>query len=240
MHKKKRNMLKIMTMSVIFLTLAVLTFFAYIYVKESPGGLADRMMSKALGMQDSILRIPNASTPEEALEQFRGPSEATQIVHQEPVDGGMILFAQRTNSETSSNLQLEYVRKNWFGWKWVWGGGYGTDEIDPSEFALYYMNMPKLEEIKTPFPMVFGTIEHPAIQRVIAETEQNGSINAAEAKLIKVDIEEYIWFAMLPVSEDAPYTIKVYDEEGKQVGRKRVEMASDTGSLTLGKRPASM
>ena len=156
MHKKKRKMIKIMIRSITFLTLAVLTFFAYIYVKESPGGLADRMMSKALGMQDSILRIPNASTPEEAVEQFRGPSEATQIVHQEPVDGGMILFTHRTNTETSSNLQ------------------------------------------------------------------------------------RHVCWVNLPVSENAPYTIKVYDEEGKQVGRKRVEMASDTGSLTLGKRPASM
>jgi hypothetical protein len=102
------------------------------------------------------------------------------------------------------------------------------------------MNLPKLDGIDTPFPMVFGTIEHPGIQRVTAETELNGSMSITEAKLIKTDMEEYVWFVMLPSTEGTPYTIKVYDEEGKQVGSKQNEMVNDSGSLKLGKRSASM
>jgi hypothetical protein len=209
------------------------------YIKEKPGGLADRTLSKAMGL-DETMSIPIGSTPEDAVQQFRESTSNTRLVHQEPVDDGMILFTQRKNSEAASNLQLEYVRKNSFGWKWVWGGGYGIGDIDPFEYALYYMNLPKLDGIDTPFPMVFGTIEHPAIQRVTAETEQNGSMSITEAKLIKTDMGEYVWFMMLPSSEGTPYTVKVYDEEGKQVGSKQNEMVNDSGSVTLGKRAASM
>jgi hypothetical protein len=239
MGKRKGNILKIIVATIALLALSVISVYTYMYIKEKPGGLADQSMSKAMGL-DETMSIPIGNTPEDAVEQFRTSSHNVHVVHQEPVDEGMILFTQRTNSEASSNLQLEYVRKNSFGWKWVWGGGYGIGDIDPSEYALYYMNLPKLDGIDTPFPMVFGTIEHPGIQRVTAETELNGSMSITEAKLIKTDMEEYVWFVMLPSTEGTPYTIKVYDEEGKQVGSKQNEMVNDSGSLKLGKRSASM
>ncbi|MGQ8872384.1 hypothetical protein [Paenibacillus sp. TSA_86.1] len=196
-------------------------------------------MSKAMGLNETM-SIPIGSTPEDAVQQFRESTPNVRLVHQEPVEDRMILFTQRTNSEASSNLQLEYVRKNSFGWKWVWGGGYGIGDIDPSEYALYYMNLPELEGIDTPFPMVFGTIGHPGIQRVTAEIEQNGSKSITEAKLIKTDMEEYVWFVKLPSPEGTAYIIKVYDEEGKEVGSKQNKMVNDSGSLKLGKRSASM
>lgn len=239
MSKGKGNFLKIIVVTIALLALSVISVYTYMYIKERPGGLADQTLSKAMGL-DETMSIPIGSTPEDAVEQFRTSSHNVHVVHQEPVDDGMIVFTQRTNSEAASNLQLEYVRKNSFGWKWVWGGGYGIGEVDPSEYALYYMNLPKLEGIDAPFPIVFGTIEHPGIQRVTAETEQNGSMSITEAKLIRTDMEEYVWFVMLPSPEGTTYTIKVYDEEGKEVGSKQNEMVNDSGSLTLGKRSASM
>ncbi|MNW68429.1 hypothetical protein D3C74_471980 [compost metagenome] len=65
-------------------------------------------------------------------------------------------------------------------------------------------------------------------------------MSITEAKLIRTDMEEYVWFVMLPSSEGTTYTIKVYDEEGKEVGSKQNEMVNDSGSLTLGKSSASM
>ncbi|WP_308721851.1 hypothetical protein [Paenibacillus polysaccharolyticus] len=239
MSKEKGMTLNIIVATIALLVLSVISVNTYMYLKEKPGGLADQTLSKAMGL-DETMSIPIGSTPEDAVQQLRASTPNVRVVHQEPVDDGMIVFTQRTNSEASSNMQLEYVRKNSFGWKWVWGGGYGIGDIDPSEYALYYMNLPKLEGIETPFPMVFGTIEHPGIQRVTVETEQNGSMSITEAKLIRTDMEEYIWFVMLPSSEGTPYTIKIYDEEGKQVGSKQNEMVNDSGSLTLGKRSASM
>ncbi|MDT0122793.1 hypothetical protein Q9R46_09080 [Paenibacillus sp. RRE4] len=239
MSKKKGNIFKIIVATIALLLLTVVSVYTYMYIKEKPGGLADQTLSKAMGL-DETMSIPIGNTPEDAVQQFRNATPNVRAVHQEPVDDGMILFTQRSNSEASSNMQLEYVRKNSFGWKWVWGGGYGIGDIDPSEYALYYMNLPKLEGIDTLFPMVFGTVEHPGIQRVTAETEQNGSMSITEAKLIRTDVEEYVWFVMLPSPEGTPYTIKIYDEEGKQIGSKQSEMVNDSGSLTLGKRSASM
>ncbi|PYE42130.1 hypothetical protein HUB98_01155 [Paenibacillus barcinonensis] len=233
---------KILYLTVKLVILSLLTVYAYLYIKERPGGLADQMMSKAVGIQDNVWSIPIGSTPEDAVKRFRGTSVNVRVLHQEPVDGGMILFIERTNSGASSNLQLEYVRKTLFGWKWVWGGGYGTSVIDPSEYALHYMNMPELEGVETPFPMVFGTIEHAGVSRVTAENQlhSDDAKGETEAKIVKIDIEKLIWLAMLPVSENETYTIKVYDEAGKQVGAKQVEMTNDSGSLTLGKRVPSM
>lgn len=241
MSKGKRSIFKIIIVTVAFLALSLIMVYTYMYIKERPGGLADQTVSKTMGL-DETMSIPIGSTPEDAVEQFRSSSHHVRVVHQEPVGGGAILFTERTNSGAPSNLQLEYVRKSLFGWKWVWGGGYGTSEIDPSEYALHYMNLPRLEGLETPFPMVFGTIEHSGVVRVIAESQPHGEDAgfSTEARVVQAGIDKLIWFAMLPVSDHAAYTIKVYDEAGKQVGEKQVEMTNDSGSLTLGKRISSM
>jgi len=118
------------------ITLYILAFF-----NDTPGGLSDWRMSHAMGLNDTI-RIPLGKTPEDAIQQFRDFS-SMQVIHREPVDGGMLLFIKRFYEKDGNDLQVEYVRKTWFGWKWSWGGGYGIGGRNYPT-ALNYMSMPEV------------------------------------------------------------------------------------------------
>ncbi|MFC9708677.1 hypothetical protein ACFTRD_10985 [Paenibacillus sp. NPDC056933] len=120
---------RIFRITAIVILLLLTLSIAFVYVNDRAGGLSDQRMSKAMGMSDT-LHIPVGKSPEKAIQKFRTNGESSQIIHQEPVDGGMILFTHRTSQENNSNLQVEYARKILFGWKWVWGGGgLGTNNL---------------------------------------------------------------------------------------------------------------
>ncbi|WP_145040602.1 hypothetical protein [Paenibacillus sp. Y412MC10] len=206
--------------------LSVVLFYAFIYVMERPGGLTDRRMSRALG-QDNILHIPLGKTPDNAVEQFRGPS-SMHVIHREPVSGGTLLFMKRPYQAGSHNLQVEYVRKTRIGWKWAWGGGYGIGESSQSIAALNYMGMPELDHLSTPFPMVFGDILDPSIKKVSVKIKGKGSYNA---KLTAAEAGRMIWFVFLPSPASTPFDIEGLDGEGNLIARKTITDPRDSGSV---------
>jgi hypothetical protein len=96
--------------------------------------------SHAMGLNGKI-QIPLGKNPEDAIQQFRRfPS--MQVIHQQPVEGGILLFIKRFYQQDGNDLQVEYVRKTWLGWKWAWGGGFGIGESKAplqAKSALNYM-----------------------------------------------------------------------------------------------------
>ncbi|WFR61319.1 hypothetical protein P9222_23050 [Paenibacillus amylolyticus] len=120
-----------------------------------------------------------------------------------------------------------------FGWKWVWGGGYSISEGLHTKFALNYMNIPKLDKVSAPFPMLFGDIVDPTIKRVTIEIKQNGKLVEIESKLVEVSRSQLIWYVFLPPTADLPYTIQAYNVEGELISSKRIEDANDSGSLNV-------
>lgn len=217
----------------IVILLFLILCIAFIYVNDKAGGLSDWRMSKAMGMSETM-HIPIGKTPEEAIERFRGHNDSLQIIHQEPVDGGMVLFKQKTSQANSSNLQMEYARKIVFGWKWAWGGGYSIGESSQFTSALDYMSIPQLSHISTPFPMMFGHILDPAIKRVTVEFKENDKPVVTEAKLVEVGPESIIWFVFLPSSATIPYEIKGFNDRGELINHKQIEDSNDMGSMVLG------
>ncbi|MEK4274096.1 hypothetical protein [Paenibacillus sp. FSL R7-0026] len=150
-------------------------------MNERAGGLADQRISKVWGLNEPI-RIPIANSPQGAVQEFRGEFYTSQFIHQEAVDGGMILFTQKKDRENNSNLQMEYTCKNIFGWKWVWGAGYSINESVESKSALHYMSIPKLEKVSAPFPMLFGDIIDSTIKRVTVEIKETGKPDTFDVK----------------------------------------------------------
>ncbi|MET3942279.1 hypothetical protein ABIC22_005091 [Paenibacillus sp. PvP094] len=213
---------------VILLISALLT---YVYLNDRPGGFSDQRMSKLLGVDETI-HIPIGKTPESAIQKFRTEQLSSQIIHEEPVEGGMILFTQRASSE-SSNLQMEYARKRILGWKWGWGGGYGISKSSSNPSAMDYMSMPRLEHIESPFPIIFGNVLNPAIKRITVETKENGTQISTEAKLVEVGAERNIWFVLLPSTASTPFNIKALNEEGILIASKEIEDPNDIGSLMI-------
>lgn len=228
-QQTKRSRMMIFTiLAVILLSAAI--FYAAIFVIERPGGIADRRLSEAVGMNDDFLKIPIGKTPEAAVEQFRGGSSSPYVIHQEPVDEGMLLFKTSTRQE-STNLQVEYVRKTRLGWKWVWGGGFSNSKASDKPSAVHYMSLPELKGVSTPFPMLFGYLFDPSVVRITIETTKDGGY---EAKQIEAGPDERIWFVFLPSSADMPYEIKGYDESGEQIASKIVDDPNDSGIFNLG------
>ncbi|MDG0809598.1 hypothetical protein [Cohnella rhizosphaerae] len=100
------------------------------YADEAPGGFADRRQAKAMGLRAGALHIPIGRTPEEAVEKFRR-FHTMRVVHREAVDGGVLLFIKRDMQQSGTELQVEFVRRTWLGWKWGMGGGYGIGYGEP-------------------------------------------------------------------------------------------------------------
>ncbi|WP_405156843.1 hypothetical protein [Paenibacillus sp. FSL K6-0108] len=229
---RSKRIIRITAIVILFLLISCI---ALVYVNDRPGGLADRRMSKAMGMSETI-HIPIGKTAEEAIQKFRGKDNSFHIIHQEPVDGGIILFKQKSSQENNSNLQMEYARKIVFGWKWAWGGGYSIGESSQFKSALDYMSIPELNNISTPFPMLFGHILDPAIQHVTVEVEGDEKPVVTEAKLVEVGPESIIWFVSLPSSATIPYEIKGFNDKGELVTHKQMDDPNDSGSMVLGER----
>nr|WP_154893256.1 hypothetical protein [Paenibacillus xylanexedens] len=223
-----KRLIGICLVVIILLISALLT---YVYLNDRPGGFSDQRMSKLLGVDETI-HIPIGKTPESAIQKFRTEQLSSQIIHEEPVEGGMIVFTQRASSE-SSNLQIEYVRKRIFGWKWGWGGGYGISKSSSNLPEMDYMSMPRLEHIESPFPIIFGNVLNPAIKRITVETKGDGTQISTEAKLVEVGAERNIWFVLLPSTASTPLNIKALNEEGILIASKEIQDPNDIGALLI-------
>ncbi|MGD0030828.1 hypothetical protein SLT67_05655 [Paenibacillus illinoisensis] len=228
MQLRMKRRIVILLVVIIFL---ISSFLSYVYLNDRPGGFSDQRMSKLLGMDETI-HIPTGKTPEMAIQKFRSEQYTSQFIHEEPVEGGMIVFTQRASTE-SSNLQIEYVRKRIFGWKWGWGGGYGISKSPSNPPALDYMSMSRLEHIESPFPIIFGNVLNPAIKRITVETKGSGKQISTEAKMVEVGAERNIWFVLLPSSASTPFEIKAFNEEGVRIAIKEINDPNDSGSLLI-------
>ncbi|WP_336779977.1 hypothetical protein [Paenibacillus illinoisensis] len=215
----------------VVIILSISALLTYVYLNDRPGGFSDQRMSKWLGVDETI-HIPIGKTPESAIQKFRTEQLSSHIIHEEPVEGGMIVFTQRASSE-SSNLQIEYVRKRIFGWKWGWGGGYGISKSSSNSPEMDYMSMPRLEHIESPFPIIFGNVLNPAIKRITVETKGNGTQISTEAKLVEVGAERNIWFVLLPSTASTPLNVKALNEEGILIASKEIQDPDDIGALLI-------
>ncbi|MDQ0194386.1 hypothetical protein [Paenibacillus wynnii] len=207
---------------------SVLLFYAIVYMYDRPGGLLDQRMSQAMG-QNNTIHIPLGKTPEEAIQRFRR-SPMINVIHREPVEGGVLLFMKRNKQEVS-NLQLEYVRKTWLGWKWGWGGEFSIGSSLQSKSALNYMSMPAIKGISTAFPLVFGDVLNASIKSVTVDIKGTGNYNA---KLTKGTTGETIWFVFLPsTAASTPFNIEGYNEQGDLIAVKTISDSRDSGWIDL-------
>ena len=211
---------------VIVASVAVLYILLYMY--EKPGGWSDRSMSRSLGLEQT-LEIPLGGSPEEAVRLFR-ESDSMTVVHKETVGRGELVFLTRSGQQKGGNLQVEYVRKTWLGWKWVWGAGYGTDP-DSAASAMNYMRVPEIEQVSTPFPMVFGEVLDPAIRHIVLQQKEAGT-NTSEAKLIETAFGRTIWFVFQAATAGVPFELQGTDDDGEVIASKLITDARGSGTIT--------
>lgn len=216
--------------------LGIALLYALAFVNDTPGGLSDWRMSQAIGLNETI-RIPLGKSPEDAIQQFR-QLPSMSIIHQEPVEGGLLLFIKRFNEPDRNDLQVEYVRKTWLGWKWVYGGGYGIGRnLSPlsAKSAVHYMSLPKIDRISTPFPMVFGEVLDSSVKEitVVVKGDGTGTDSSYTAKLTGKENGHRIWFVFLPSTDFAPFDINGFNQEGVLIANKTISDSTDSGSIDL-------
>ncbi|MFD2330283.1 hypothetical protein ACFSR7_13620 [Cohnella sp. GCM10020058] len=205
------------------------------YAYEAPGGFADRRLSKAMGLNGSTLLIPIGWTPEEAVEKFRR-FDTMRVVHREAVDGGVLLFIKRNMQPNGTELQVEFVRRTWLGWKWGMGGGYGIGYGEPGEAGvrslLNYMTMPnKYPGVPGPYPLVVGELTDASVTGVIVKTSGTKPGNYA-ADVVEYEPGKRIWFVLLPDFAELPYTVQALDEQGNIAAEKTLkDPVNDTGDI---------
>lgn len=208
--------------------LALIAALAYAY--ETPGGIADWRYSRAAGLSGTV-HIPIGSTPEDAVMKFRDIT-SMKVVHKEAIDGGVLLFIKRFYEKDGTDLQIEYVRKTWLGWKWVMGGGYGISSSAMTREAFQYMSMPKFEGIHGPFPIVFGELSNSSITNVNV-TIGGPDAGIYPARIIEFDEGQRLWFSVLPRTAAPAYGIEALNEEGAIVASKSFDDPRDMGSVAM-------
>lgn len=202
--------------------------FAYIY--ETPGGIADWRYSRAAGLKGTI-SIPIGGSPVEAIRKFR-QNDAMHVIHQERMNGGMLLFIRRFEQNAGTDLQIEFVRHTWLGWKWEMGGGFQISAEPKPDEALNYMSMPHFPGIRGPFPLVTGHIASAAVDRITVSV--NGSdAGSYPAKIIEFEPGRRIWYALLPVTAAAPYEIKAFNSQGDLIADQTFTDPRDFSTVKL-------
>jgi hypothetical protein len=226
---KRRNIKSLWT-AVGAVLICLIVLFTLSYVNEMPGGFADWRMSQAIGLEGTN-KIPLGRTPEEAIQKLRHDT-SKQIIHKEPVNGGTLLFIKRDFQKVgSTDLEIDYLRKTWLGWKWTWGGMFGSgSSIAGTKSVLSYMLMPKISGINTPFPLLYGDVLDPTVYSIIII--ENGA-NPMKAKLVGSQTGHTIWFAYLPTSFTVPYEIQALNVNGDIVESKTINEPNDSGLIQL-------
>ncbi|WP_274648882.1 hypothetical protein [Paenibacillus humicola] len=203
---------------------------AVVYAYDMPGGIADWRYSRAAGYPGTV-SIPLGKTPEDAVRKFRR-SPAMQVVHQESAAGGVMMFIKRGGAKNGTDLQLEFVRRTWLGWKWVMGGGYGISPMSGADEALNFMSMPAFPGIQGPFPIVFGQISNPAVANVNV-TIGGRAAGSYGAKIIEYGDGQKLWYVLPPSAAAPPYGIEALNAQGEMVAAAAFDDQRDVGAVPM-------
>ncbi|MBB6674878.1 hypothetical protein [Cohnella nanjingensis] len=139
-----------------------------------------------------------------------------RIVRLEAVKDGVLVFVRNDLKEGNTDLDVEYMRRTWKGWEYIFGGGFGGGIIE-MERGLHYEYLPNADpylHTYTPFPAVYGTVVGDKIASVVVTGDREFR---ATANLFRMEDGQRGWLVALPAWEDARFTITALDAEGNVV-----------------------
>lgn len=133
----------------------------------------------------------------------------TMVIHEEEVKGGVVVFYK-----DASVINSGFVKKNIWGWHWVWGGGH-------SGYSHQYF--PSADG--TPFPMLFGEIRDSEVKivRIIDPAKKTEK----DSRIVSNDGTR-LWFAFLDKSEGPRFKILWLSGQGKILNSEEIETDSDS------------
>ncbi len=149
----------------------------------------------------------------ERLEEILTPYMYEEIIHQEKVEHGVVVFfTQQTNKEERyTQIHALFIQRTQDGWMETFDRG-SHSFLEKEELSQQLLS-PSTEE--SPFPLVFGKIINPEIAEVIVsrgESEQKYPV-----EIITTENGERYWFSFVDVDPDMLFEIYGLTEEGQPV-----------------------
>jgi hypothetical protein len=161
----------------------------------------------------------SSETIVEAIEKVREESYVSYIIHQEPVEGGVVVFYRRDTKDGIVDVSAEFVRKTRSGWKWGFGGGFSTST--DNDYHAYFPSTEGSEFGDSPFPMLFGVVVNPEASRVVIKDKVRGL--QRQAKLVEVNRKFKLYFVFLDKSEGKKFEITSYNDNEQIIRRESID-----------------
>jgi len=147
------------------------------------------------------------------------------ILAKRKVNGGVLVFAQRTNAgNVQSSLNIRYVKKTiWGRWKVTkYGGGYGTSIIQA--FYVFEGSGPG------PLSTFYGEIKDSYVRKLKVLNQQGKSVPVS---IFSIDHgKKRLWYAFVDPSKSKKFQIMGLGKDGKPITTKHYHIISHrSGSL---------
>ena len=135
-----------------------------------------------------------------------------QVIHIEPIEDQVVVFSKK-GSGSSYTLRSDFVRRNLFGWKWVWGGGFSGGCT-----GQY------LEQVSDMYsPLLWGELRNNEIQKVKVNCVSKGS--SYEAKIVSY-LDTRVWF-VFPKPNDKELNIEGISETDQIIDTQKIDLGKD-------------
>jgi hypothetical protein len=167
------------------------------------------------------LKKASAGTAVEEIERKRGA--IGELLEEREVRNGEVVFYLRHDGDRAPILSADYVNKSFLGWKWSAGGGHSLPAASENETAwsYQYIDATKGTFNQSPFPLLFGTFNNPAITAVTLKSVETGEETKAEVVLSKG--RDKLWYAFIPEEQGKSFELTGLADTGEVVSEKRMD-----------------
>lgn len=186
----------------------------------------------AIGVVFYIVEKNASVTPVAAIEKVRN-GHVDEMVLQKEIGRGQVILYLRNINENQQIVSAEYVKKTFTGWKWVYGGGHsmpkpyagptGNVKVDDSWSYQYFPSTEGTQFGKSPFPMLFGVINHADIQAIaVKDLNTNQEVMA---KIVNTKGATRFWYVFVTEEQGRKFMLTARTNEGKVVNEKMIDEA---------------
>jgi hypothetical protein len=174
----------------------------------------------AFGVSQNLKKSSSGTAVEE-IEQKRGA--IGELLEEKEVRDGEVVFYLRQNGDRAPVLNADYVNKSFLGWKWAAGGGHSLTAATEIETAWSYQYMAATKGTffnHSPFPLLFGTFNNPAISTVTLKSALTGQETKAEVILSKGKV--MLWYAFISEEQGKSFELTGLTSTGEIVSVKHI------------------
>jgi hypothetical protein len=171
------------------------------------------IVAVAFGVNQYLKKVSSGTAVEE-IEQKRGA--IGELLEEKEVRDGEVVFYLRQDGARAPVLSADYVNKSFLGWKWTAGGGHSLPAASETETAWSYQYIAATKGTffnHSPFPLLFGAFNNPAITAVTLKSVQTGQETKAEVILSKG--REKLWYAFISEEQGKSFELTGFTSTGE-------------------------